>query len=176
MTVPFVHSGYARKENDDYQTVDARCIEALLESWPFIGARVADICSRDGSGILDYLSAHTDLTPVQMEDAFDDFEADWVITNPPYAKNVVDTFIQRGIDLIETKKIKGAAYLMRANFDLAKGRAKFFDSHLYLGQVRMRFRPWWSEDRKASPIHNFVWHVWGADAIYNSPPVIFYWP
>ena len=46
-------------------------------------------------------------------------------------------------------------------------------SGLYRGQTRMRFRPWWSGDRKAQPIHNYVWHVWAPGV---GEPVIRYWP
>jgi hypothetical protein len=35
-----------------------------------------------------------------------------------------------------------------------------FDHPYYYGQIKLRFRPWWSEERTAQPIHNYVWHVW----------------
>jgi hypothetical protein len=48
MAVPFVHSGYERKPDDDYQTVDPRCLQALLDTWEIDGT-IVDCCGRHGS-------------------------------------------------------------------------------------------------------------------------------
>ena len=36
-TVPFVHSGYTRRLNDHYPTIDPRCVQALVETWRIDG-------------------------------------------------------------------------------------------------------------------------------------------
>jgi hypothetical protein len=36
----------------------------------------------------------------------------------------------------------------------------FAQNEYYYGQIKMLFRPWWSEDHSAQPIHNYVWHIW----------------
>lgn len=38
-------------------------------------------------------------------------------------------------------------------------------------QIKLRFRPWWSESREAQPIHNYVWQVWSSSA--SRPVVLF---
>lgn len=174
--VPFVHSGYERKENDDYQTIDPRCVAALVQSVTLCDY-ITDICASHGSGILDQLAQHGFEHLRGMEDAFGPYPGgNWIVTNPPYDRKIVDSFVSRALDLIKNRKAYGACFLMRANWDLASSRAKFFDNPMYYGQVRMRFRPWWSEERKAQPIHNYVWHVWKHRTSGKEGPRIMYWP
>lgn len=174
--VPFVHSGYERKENDDYQTIDPRCVDALVQSVALCHY-ITDICASHGSSILARLAVHGFENLKGMEDAFAPFVGgNWIVTNPPYDRKIVNSFISRALNLIKNEKTYGACFLMRANWDLASSRAKFFDNPLYYGQVRMRFRPWWSEERKAQPIHNYVWHVWHRGYKEQSGPRIMYWP
>lgn len=184
MKVPFVHSGYERKENDDYQTIDPRCVQALVETGemnfpkPYGGYRCVDICGSHGSGIVTQLLEHgydafgltNALVPLTKE------SLDIVVTNPPYARGIVDDIA--GHVIREMQKQNGpdeAYFLMRANWDCAIGRAWMFDNPLYRGQLRMRFRPWWSEERKAQPIHNYVWHRWSRNMV-DAPPSVSYWP
>jgi hypothetical protein len=95
------------------------------------------------------------------------------VTNPPYKRGLVDEIANDVVFQVRCGMAEGAAMLMRANWDMAACRSALFSDPLYRGQTRMRFRPWWSEDRKAQPIHNYVWHVW-ADG--EGEPVIRYWP
>ncbi len=171
MTVPYVHSGYERRADDNYQTLDSRCIDALLATWPVTG-RIVDCCAPQGSGIVDRLvalghDAHG------AADAFGDFKADWIVTNPPYKRGLVDEIAEAAIARVRERETQGAAFLMRANWDFAASRAGLFDRRWYAGQTRMRFRPYWSAERKSSPIHNFVWHVWQST---DGEPVVRYWP
>ena len=55
--VPFVHSNYERKAEDDYQTIDTRCFEALLGTWTIVDP-IVDCCASHGSGIVDTLEGH----------------------------------------------------------------------------------------------------------------------
>jgi len=159
MSNPFVHSGYPRFEDDNYQTVDARCVYGFLQHFQPRGVCI-DVCAPGGSGIVDALTecgydAHG------IGDAFvENVNGDWVITNPPYKRGLVDDIVKRQIKRVADKEILGFAALLRSYFDHAKGRAEMFDSEVYLGQIKLRFRPWWTDERKAVPIHNYVWHVW----------------
>jgi hypothetical protein len=165
--VPFVHSGYERKENDDYQTVDPRCVEALLhfEGWRFRHKTIVDVCASHGSAIQRQL-VERGFTAYGLSEALVDLsDFNVVITNPPYARGIVDKIVNHVVSEIEKEHIQFGFFLMRANWDFAVSRAALFDSPLYLGQTRMRFRPWWSEERKAQPIHNYVWHSWGRDIL-----------
>lgn len=158
MTEPFVHSNFARREGDFYPTIDKRCTYGFLEYFNPLGT-IIDPCAPSGSGIVKTLK-ELGYKAECLPDAFMDFSADWVITNPPYARGIVDNIINRQIQRIETKEISGLSILLRSNFDFAKGRTGMFQSSFYFGQIKLLFRPWWTDDRKAQPIHNYVWHVW----------------
>lgn len=171
----FVHSGYARKAGDNYQTVDERCVQALVETLDPKG-RLVDICAVQGSAIVNQLrglgyDAHG------APEAFVHHECSWIVTNPPYDLSVVDKFVEHALAHVAAGETTGAAFLMRANWDFSSRRAKFFDSPLYMGQIRMRFRPWWTESRIAQPMHNYVWQLWTRQI--DGPlegPQVFYWP
>jgi hypothetical protein len=168
--VPYVHSGYERRPDDHYPTIDTRCVDALIDTWEIIGA-VVDCCAPNGSGIVDRMGPGWE---AHCTASADDFGlGDWVVTNPPYLRGIVDEIASKVVAGVRSGKLDGAALLMRANWDLAACRAALFADPLYRGQTRMRFRPWWSEDRKAQPIHNYAWHVWAQG---KGEPVVRYWP
>lgn len=157
--VPYVHSDFPRKPDDDYKTVDERCTYSFLEHFSPDGLCV-DVCAPGGSGIVDVL-VKCGYNAIGIADAFaDDVVAQWIVTNPPYKRDIVDKIIWRQIERVEANEVYGLAVLLRATFDFAKSRKEMFEHPLYYGQIKMRFRPWWSEDRKAQPIHNYVWQLW----------------
>ena len=174
MAVPFVHSGYQRKPDDDYQTVDPRCLRALLDTWEIDGT-IVDCCARNGSALMEQLAGMGHGTPRCCETVHFTDPADWIVTNPPYMRDVVDQIANAAVEHVRRGQVMGAAFLMRANWDLAARRSALFSSPLYAGQTRMRFRPWWSAERKAQPVHNFSWHVWCRFPA-GREPVIRYWP
>ena len=171
MKVPYVHSNYPRIENDNYQTVDPRCVQAFVE-WIPIKGEIVDCCSPNGSGIVTQLQA-LGFNARGETDAFGDWLADWVVTNPPYKKGLVDTIVAEQIVRVQNKEFYGFAALLRTNFDHAKTRKEMFENSSYYGQIKMCFRPYWTEERKHSPIHNYVWHIWSQDA--GQRPVVLYW-
>lgn len=173
MKVPFVHSNFARVEGDYYPTIDKRCVYGFLQYFKPIGLCI-DVCAPDGSGIVDTLR-ECRYRAVCFDDAYGriPFDTEWVITNPPYDRALVDKIIYYQIDRVRLTEIRGFAALLRSNFDFAKSRRNMFQENpFYYGQVKLLFRPWWSEDRTAQPIHNYVWHIW----IDHEPglPKIFY--
>jgi len=168
--VPFVHSNFERVANDFYPTIDSRCVYGFLEHFTPDGLCV-DVCAPDGSGIVDTLKA-CGYKADGLPDAFaENIVAQWITVNPPYKRGLVDEIINRQIQRLENKEVYGLAVLLRSNFDFAKGRKAMFDHPLYYGQIKLRFRPWWSDDRTAQPIHNYVWQIWKADA--TNPRVLF---
>jgi len=171
MTVPYVHSRFQRREHDHYPTLDSRCIDALLDSWPIRGLLV-DCCAPTGSGIVDYLRSHG-FEARCAPDAHAPIKCGWIVTNPPYRRVLVDQIANDVVFQVRCGLADGAAMLMRANWDMAACREALFADPLYRGQTRMRFRPWWSEDRTAQPIHNYAWHVWAEG---QGEPVVRYWP
>lgn len=171
MTKPYVHSNYPRIKDENYQTVDSRCVRALVDSIHISRQlRIIDCCSPNGSGIVDGLT-HLDYIAYGVSDAFGDIYADWIVSNPPYKRELVDKIINAQIGRIGN--VEGVAMLLRNNFDFAKSRYGMFTTPYYYGQIHMMFRPWWSEDKKAQPIHNFVWHIWRMGA--GKEPVVKYW-
>lgn len=160
----FVKSNYPRREGDFYPTVDSRCITALMETMPRLGAGlICDPCAPDGSGIVDSLLA-AGFKAKGIGDAYKkSLPAGtlWVVSNPPYDRRVVGKIIQRQIDRIAAGELLGVAMLLRTGFDHAKIYSDLFNNcRYYAGQIKLTFRPRWIEDSTGSPIHNYVWHLW----------------
>jgi hypothetical protein len=172
----FVRSGRERIADDNYQTIDPRCTQALVETLKLPGnITIADCCSPSGSGILDYFEG-TNVKVKTCDDAFTDFlDCDWVIFNPPYARNVVDKIIYRQIQrLVDGDARLGVAALLRTSFDHAKTRQPMFRNNpLYAGQLKMLFRPIWFTDGDSTPIHNYSWMLWSKN--WNKSPQVWYW-
>lgn len=167
---PYVHSNYVRKENDDYQTVDLRCVQALVDTISLWG-EVVDCCSPNGSGIVNHL-LHLGYNARGLDDAFAYVNAHWIVSNPPYKKGLVDKIINAQLDRLGD--VEGVCMLLRNNFDFAKSRWNMFAANCYYyGQIHMLFRPKWFTEDKASPIHNFVWHIWRLGTLEK--PVVEYW-
>jgi len=163
----YVKSNYERRAGDFYPTVDDRCIVSLVEHFgEEMKGGIVDVCAPDGSGIVDIFT-RLGYKARGWPDAFQAAGAGegcaWIVTNPPYTRPLVDRIITRQIERVEAGEFVGLAVLLRAGFDFSKSRAWMFGHRLYLGQVRMRFRPWWTEERNKQPIHNYVWHVWVRD-------------
>jgi hypothetical protein len=160
----FFHSNFERVADDFYPTIDERVIDGLLAKKEINGL-IVDPCSPNGSGIVDALNKRGK-NAIGLPDAFADFAvADWVVTNPPFIRGLVDRIIYRQIERIQKGEILGAAFLLRSIFDFAKGRAPMFESNFYEGQIKLRFRVWWSDARDQEPKHNFVWHIWSASSL-----------
>lgn len=155
-----MHSGYARIANDDYKTIDPRCTYALLQH--FRPRLAVDVCAPSGSGIVDTLQA-CGVEAFGAPDAFaDDIFSDWIVSNPPYTRGLVDKIIWRQLDRLRAGDVNAVAMLMRWGFDHALTRTKMFaENPLYFGQIKTLFRPQWVEKRPGDkqPFHPFVWHI-----------------
>lgn len=177
MTNPkMMNSGRPRIEDDDYKTIDTRCLCALMNHISFKDKLVIDPCSPTGSGLIEQLA----LNKIQcfgMGDYRESYTCDWVVSNPPYKRPLVDNIVWNLITRLQDGTITGGvALLLRTNFDHAKGREMFFEncSHYY-GQIKLLFRPRWfpKRDGDASPFHNFVWHIWTANTMHDDPIVMY---
>lgn len=173
----FVRSGEVRLADDNYQTVDPRCVNALALTFPKIlkSQTVMDSCSPQGSGILNWfdgMGVHTST----CADAFSkDYHCDWDIFNPPYKRDIVDRIIYARLENMSEGRTRGGmAALLRTGFDHAKTRVGMFRNNLnYAGQIKMLFRPMWFIDTNITPIHNYVWHIWLVDN-FGKPPRVWY--
>lgn len=173
MTNPkYMNSGRPRLADDDYKTLDKRCVYGFLEFFQPVGL-VIDPCSPSGSGIVNTLK-ELDFNAEGLSDAFADFQATWVVSNPPYKRRplvngvpLVDAIIYRQIDRIHVGDVFGVAMLLRHGFDFAQERKPMFrDNPYYAGQIKLLFRPRWFEKRPGDkqPFHQYVWHIWHAQA------------
>jgi len=180
MTKPFVQSNFERKENDDYQTIDKRCVQGLIEKWNIPTREIVDCCASHGSGIVSALNEFG-YKATGCKDAFSDkIDASWIITNPPYKKKLVDEILWKQINRVVSGEIIGFVALLRAQFDYAKGRESMFSINpFYSGQVKLCFRPIWAEpipgEKKVGPIHNYVWHIWSNSRDEDKEPITRYW-
>lgn len=168
-----MNSNFERRKDDDYKTIDPRCTYALLEHIEPIGLCV-DVCAPDGSGIVDVL-LEQGYRATGIPDALtgEKVVADWIITNPPYTRPLVDQIVERQVKRIADKEVYGLAVLLRHGWDFALGRAGLFrDCPYYAGQIKMLFRPWWTDSREKNPFHVFVWQIWTAEA--KKPPFVLY--
>lgn len=174
---PFVKSNYPRVKNDHYPTIDSRCVDALLSSGVGSFNYVWDCCSINGSGILDRLKYHKRIIykgkNAYTPDPFPGKRIDWIVSNPPFLRGVVDKIIEAQVKRIAPGQVTGVAMLLRTGFDHAKKYQYLFrDCDLYAGQIKLTFRPIWIEGKqKASPIHNYVWHFW---KLNTDSPVVLY--
>lgn len=177
MTNPkMMNSGRPRIEDDDYKTIDPRCINALFEWFgKFKDQLCIDPCSPTGSGIIEQLASNK-IQCFGMPDYRERYACNWVISNPPYKRPLVDNIVWNMIDRLGGDVTGGVALLLRTNFDHAKGRVMFFrDNPHYYGQIKMMFRPRWFEkhDGDATPFHNFVWHIWTASTMHDDPILMY---
>jgi predicted methyltransferase MtxX (methanogen marker protein 4) len=140
-------------------------MEALVSTFLNYGnVTVVDVCSPQGSGILDWFEG-SNVTTKTCHNAFvDKVEADWIIYNPPYKRPLVDDIVTKQIARAVRGEVRGVAALLRTQFDHAKTRTHMFrDCPNYAGQIKMMFRPIWFEDGDSTPIHNYVWHIWKSE-------------
>lgn len=193
---PLMKSNFARRAGDHYPTVDTRCQDGLLHFFPLpitgtrlfgnailTGTQIVDVCADQGSAIVDDLrlrgyDAHG------VGDAFCSDEdlkrsaggnVDWIITNTPYELSKVDKIIWRQIERVEKREVEAAAFLLRSTFDHAAKREEMFDHPIYAGQIKLCFRPWWTESRDKSPFHNYVWQIFRCPSRLTDPFVFRYY-
>lgn len=176
MTAPFVHSRFERRVDDNYRTIDDRCVRALRETWDIPGP-IWEPCAPNGSGIADAWGG----TAVYGTDALTDPVPDGcrsAVTNPPYKTKICVAIVTRLRDLVAAGELDVAALLLRSQWDHAPGRlmerAELLDFPPYAGLIRLRFRPWWSDSREKTPIHSYQWVVF--DRRHEGEPVTRYWP
>ena len=159
MTSSYTQSGYPRLADDNYQTVDERCLDSFLEIYgEEILAPICDPCvSKDGESAL--------VTQL-INKGYDaeggclfEHNAKTIITNPPYKRDGVDKIAGEILAQVKEGRVKLAAMLVRSGWDLAKRRQYLFDDPAFSGLVRLTFRPWWTSSRKAQPIHGYQWVV-----------------
>ena len=157
MVASFTVSGYPRVDGDNYQTVDPRCLDSLLEVYDFEGPILDPCVSPEGESQL--VTQLIDHGYKAIGGSLYDHNCNSVITNPPYKRDVVDKIASEILYQVQSGQLQWAALLVRSGWDQAKKRQYLFDDPAFSGLVRLTFRPWWTESRKAQPIHGYQWVV-----------------
>jgi len=112
----------------------------------------------DPDGLFDFFSLKS-LDPIEE---LVGFRPDAIISNPPYGKDA-DRSVEKALELMEAEK-GYVAFLMRHEWDAAKGRARLIDHPAFMAKITLRFRPVWVEKKEgepsASPRFAFAWFCW----------------
>lgn len=187
-------SSHERLAFDAYFTLDAKMsVQALLDTG-FISPRldrilepaagrghlVAELRRRGFNVYATDLVKHDDplvpdiYTGVDLaaitEDALRRYSA--VVTNLPY--DTQDELLERLLSRAHRVGVS-VATLTRASWHIAAARKSLVhDNPFFLGVAHLPRRPWWSEERTASPRHEFVWCIWSGQPRTTRLPVIFY--
>jgi hypothetical protein len=167
-------SGYARKPDEQYETV-AWPVIALL---PHLGEiELAWDCCDRGSGRLVRTLRSRGVDAVGTTDDFmrclkPPARTSHLITNPPYGENrrgeMAERFIKHALEL----DVPHIAMLLRNDFDSAIRRQHLFRLNpMFAGKVILLNRiKWFAGD--SSPSDNHAWFLW--DRENEGPPIIRY--
>lgn len=168
-------SGYARLENDAYNT-PAWCTQALL---PHLPARppvhIHEPASGAGPIVRELERAGYMVSEADIERGRDFLQqrfclAAGIVTNPPYGK--AQEFIEHAIALMKPRN-GFVAMLLRSDYDHAATRQHLF-CHPFAKRVVLTKRIRWIEGSTGSPSFNHAWMLW--DWRHKGPPTIAYEP
>lgn len=178
-------SGYARKENDLYQT-EPWATKALLRHFPMDGLTVwepaagnhlmADALRDAGVSVVTSDIAVYD----RQHDAMVDFLAtrfayknprhDGIVTNPPYGKSNRDAV---KFAVLALERCPGwVALLLTAKFDFGKTRAHLFrDNPRFCAKIALLDRiQWFPSDTGGTEDH--AWYVWAPVGLSVAPRML----
>jgi hypothetical protein len=194
-------SGHERVENDFYGTIDLDCTHILLNFLAARGTPVRNktvwepACGQGHiSKVVRLHGGHTIETDIAPQipgaqvfdftgeedfthlDAYADLplgDPDFIISNPPYKRDVIDAFMTKCVMYARDYGIT-CAMLMRNEVDSAITRRKFFsECPQHDVKLTLLWRPRWIADSTGSPRHNYAWHIWSRSA-GNRPAEIHY--
>ena len=169
-------SGYARRPDEQYETVEWPILALLAARQIPPGGRVWDPCDRGCGQLvatlraqgLDAIGTRADFFTITTAPA----GVTDLITNPPYGENgrgeLAVKFIEHALDL----RIPRVAMLLRVDFDSALTRQHLFRRNPnFAGKVVLLNRIKWFEG-PSSPSDNHGWFVW--NRAHVSAPTIQY--
>lgn len=181
-----VASGYARAENDLYQT-EPWATEALLRRFPLRKGSVVWEPAAGNHLMADVIREHdvavytSDIKTYDREhDILFDFlhencpvtDVSAIITNPPYGKGNRDAvkFAEKALERCAGM----VAFLLTAKFDFGKTRRHLFANNpRFIAKINLVDRIQWFEGA-TSGTEDHAWYVWGATPLIPSSPVILY--
>lgn len=143
--------------------------EAALDVW----SRAVDKATITGDVEEAMALTHDYPRPLSMSEVESrfTFRPDCIISNPPYGKDA-DRAVRKALKLMEPEA-GYVAFLMRHDWDTAKGRADLFDHPAFMAKITLRFRPVWIEkkpgEKSASPRFSYAWYVWDFGKALKAP-------
>jgi hypothetical protein len=168
-------SGYARRPDEDYATVEWPVL-ALLAALQFAPVgKIWDPCRGSGKLVatlraqgFDAIGTNTDfLTITSVPAGVSD-----LITNPPYGSSRRGELAVRFIEHALALGVPRIAMLLRVDFDSALTRQDVFRRNpSFAGKVVLLNRIKWFEG-PSSPSDNHAWVLWDRD--HTGPPTIRY--
>jgi len=171
---------YERREWDHYET-EEWVTEVLLRHesfskvWePAVGkGKMANVFKKHGvdvygSDILDYGFGY-DIADFLL--AWGNPDQRDIVTNPPFAEDLADQFIEHA--LLLTRPFGGrVAMLLRNEFDCAAGRSHLFGDKPFACKIVLTRRPRWVDGTTGSPRHNYAWYIWNW-SLDKEPTIIY---
>jgi len=170
---------YERRAWDHYET-EPWVTEVLLRHESF--ARVWEPAAGKGAIVNVFKMNNIDIIGTDIFDygfgfPVGDFLLTWqnderdIVTNPPFAEDLADRFIEHS--LLLTKNFGGrVCMLLRNEFDCASSRKKIFGQKPFACKIVLTKRPRWIAGTFGSPRHNYAWYIW--DWSWGKAPNIIY--
>jgi hypothetical protein len=180
-------SGYARIENDVYET-PSWVTDLLVPHIPGGIRQIWEPACASGK-IVRALQAHgyevigseiRDVPGSIQYDFFNDTPPDFfinrfvmgIITNPPYKRGVPQKFIERSLGIAEASG-GFVAMLLDVKYDCRRSRRHLFaDNPYYSKKIILHERILWIEGTDGDPKGDHAWYIW--DFRNNSEPTIHY--
>lgn len=177
-------SGYAREQNDLYQT-EPWVTEALLRHFPVAGLTVWEPAAGNHlmADVLEDAGATVVTSDIAIYDRDHDVVGDFltmiklwrvgfdaIVTNPPYGPggHLARHFVERALDFCPGL----VAMLLTAKFDSGKTRAHLFrDSRRFWAKIVLLDRVSWTLDGNTGT-EDHAWYVWGPRR--SKPPTLIY--
>lgn len=179
---------YNRLPGDRYFTIEPWVTQALIDHCPHMpvsgsliwepaageghmarvlyanGYRVwsTDIEAADGVASLDFLSVN-DIRSAGTGT---------IISNPPFS--IAPQFVRHAVNIGMRNPRGMVAMLLRCDWDTAESRRDLFSDAPFAMKLVLTSRPYWHEDRHASPRFSYSWYIWRCG--YEGLPQIMYAP
>lgn len=96
---------------------------------------------------------------------------DVIISNPPYDR--AEDCIRHGLNLMEEEK-GDLIFLLRNEFDCAKGRRDLFRHPAFRAKITLLHRPRWVAGSTGAPRHNYSYFWWAWSKLPAIKPEVFY--
>lgn len=189
MTV--VASKYALKKNHFYET-EPWCVDTLLRFFPLEendviwepaagGHKIVDTLKDRGfpnvfsSDITDEYGREHDLILdfLDKPDDYNPFNANVIITNPPYGQGnkLAVRFVRKAL---ATKGVERVAMLLTSKFDFGSTRTDLFrDNGAFFGKLNLIDRVSWAGNGKTGTDDN-CWLMWDQSKPTDEPQQLFY--